>query len=118
MKGGSGEGYMDQSGRFRVVGSVLDDASGQFFSEAVTRRIFKALGSDDASYGLEGIEASPSWARPHVRAGGGWRSLTPKPTYYRVAPAAGVNASASDMAQWLVAQTGHRPDVQIGRAHV
>src|SRR3546814_4558905 len=66
---------------------------------------------DDASYGLEGIEASPSWARPHVRAGGGWRSLTPKPTYYRVAPAAGVNASASDMAQWLVAQTGHRPDV-------
>src|SRR3546814_16991486 len=40
-----------------------------------------------------------------------WRSLTPKPTYYRVAPAAGVNASASDMAQWLVAQTGHRPDV-------
>jgi beta-lactamase class C len=38
-------------------------------------------------------------------------SLTPKPTYYRVAPAAGVNASASDMAQWLLAHTGHRPDV-------
>ena len=35
----------------------------------------------------------------------------PKPTYYRVAPAAGVNASISDMAQWLLAQTGHRPDV-------
>ncbi|PSD25373.1 hypothetical protein C7E17_27245, partial [Stenotrophomonas maltophilia] len=32
---------------------------------------------------------------------------TPKPTYYRVAPAAGVNASASDMAQWLLAHTGH-----------
>jgi beta-lactamase class C len=28
-----------------------------------------------------------------------------------VAPAAGVNASASDMAQWLLAQSGHRPDV-------
>jgi beta-lactamase class C len=38
-------------------------------------------------------------------------SLLPKPTYYRVAPAAGVNASISDMAQWLIAQTGHRPDV-------
>ena len=35
----------------------------------------------------------------------------PKPTYYRVPPAAGVNASISDMAQWLIAQTGHRPDV-------
>jgi beta-lactamase class C len=35
----------------------------------------------------------------------------PKSTYYEVAPAAGVNASASDMAQWLIAHTGHRPDV-------
>ncbi|HHW4683642.1 MAG TPA: serine hydrolase, partial [Xylella sp.] len=32
-------------------------------------------------------------------------------TYYHLAPAAGVNASASDMAQWLLAQTGHRPEV-------
>ena len=46
-----------------------------------------------------------------MRGRGGWVALTPKPTYYRVAPAAGVNASISDMAQWLVAQTGHRPDV-------
>src|SRR6478672_3826213 len=35
----------------------------------------------------------------------------PKPAYYEVTPAAGVNASISDMAQWLIAQTGHRPDV-------
>ena len=35
----------------------------------------------------------------------------PKPTYYRLAPAAGVNASISDMAQWLIAQSGRRPDV-------
>jgi len=77
----------------------------------VARRIFKPLGMHDASYGLEGIQASARWARPHVRGGGGWVPLTPKPTYYRVAPAAGVNASISDMAQWLLAQTGHRPDV-------
>src|SRR3546814_7240211 len=109
MKGGPGGGYGYQNVAFSLVGKGVYGASGQFFSEAVTRRIFKPLGMDDASYGLEGIEASPSWARPHVRAGGGWRSLTPKPTYYRVAPAAGVNASASDMAQWLV---------EIGRAHV
>src|SRR5690606_16578137 len=41
----------------------------------------------------------------------GWVSVMPKSTYYEVAPAAGVNASASDMAQWLIAHTGHRPDV-------
>ena len=66
---------------------------------------------NDASLGLEGIENSARWARPHVRSRNGWVALTPKPTYYRLAPAAGVNASISDMAQWLVAQTGHRQDV-------
>lgn len=106
-----GDCYSYQNVAFSLVGDVVTAASGQFFSEAVTGRIFKPLGMDDASYGLEGIQASPRWAKPHVRAGGGWRSLMPKPTYYRVAPAAGVNASISDMAQWLIAQSGRRPDV-------
>lgn len=106
-----GDCYGYQNVAFSLVGDVVTAASGQFFSEAVVGRIFKPLGMNDASYGLEGIQASPRWAKPHVRAGGGWRSLIPKPTYYRVAPAAGVNASISDMAQWLIAQSGRRPDV-------
>lgn len=106
-----GDCYNYQNVAFSLVGDVVHAASGQFFSEAVTSRIFKPLGMNDASYGLDGIQASARWARPHVRAGGGWTSLTPKPTYYRVAPAAGINASISDMAQWLLAQGGHRPDV-------
>ncbi|MGY1458918.1 MULTISPECIES: serine hydrolase domain-containing protein [unclassified Luteimonas] len=106
-----GDCYSYQNVAFSLVGDVVFAATGQFFSEAVTGRIFKPLGMNDASYGLEGIQASPRWAKPHVRAGGGWRSLMPKPTYYRVAPAAGVNASISDMAQWLIAQSGRRPDV-------
>ena len=107
-----GDCYGYQNVAFSLIGDVVFAATGSFFSETVSRRVFKPLGMDDASYGLEGIESSPSWARPHVRARRGWVSLTaPKPTYYRVAPAAGVNASISDMAQWLIAQTGHRPDV-------
>lgn len=106
-----GNCYAYQNVAFSLVGDVVFATSGQFFSEAVSRRIFKPLGMNDASYGLDGIQASTRWAKPHVRAGGGWTSLMPKPTYYRLAPAAGVNASISDMAQWLVAQTGHRPDV-------
>lgn len=111
MTCGVGECYSYQNIAFSLVGDVVFAATGQFFSETVASRIFKPLGMNDASYGLEGIQASTRWAKPHVRAGGGWRSLSPKPTYYRVAPAAGVNASINDMAQWLLAQSGHRPDV-------
>lgn len=106
-----GQCYAYQNVAFSLIGDIVFSTTGQFYSEAVARRIFKPLGMHDASYGLEGIEASARWAKPHVRGRGGWVSLTPKPTYYRVAPAAGVNASISDMAQWLLAHTGHRTDV-------
>ena len=106
-----GQCYTYQNVAFSLIGDVVFAATGHFYSQAVERRIFGPLGMHDASLGLEGIEASPSWARPHVRSRSGWVSVRPKPTYYRLAPAAGVNASASDMAQWLLAQGGHRPDV-------
>ncbi|TWT21153.1 beta-lactamase family protein [Luteimonas marina] len=106
-----GECYGYQNVAFSLVGDVVFAASGQFYSEAVSRRIFKPLGMNDASLGLDGITASARWAKPHVRAGAGWKSLMPKPTYYRLAPAAGVNASINDMAQWLLAQGGHRTEV-------
>ncbi len=106
-----GQCYAYQNVAFSLIGDVVFATTGQFYSETVTRRIFKPLGMNDASYGLDGIEASARWAKPHVRGGSGWVPLMPKPSYYRVAPAAGVNASISDMAQWLIAQTGHRPDV-------
>ncbi len=106
-----GDCYAYQNVAYSLIGDVVYAASGSFYEQAVERRLFKPLGMDDASLGLAGIQASSRWARPHVRSRNGWVSLSPKPTYYRLAPAAGVNASANDMAQWLLAQTGHRPDV-------
>ncbi len=103
--------YAYQNIAFSLIGDIVFGATGSFYNEQVQRRLLKPLGMNDASLGLEGIQASARWARPHVRGGNGWVSVAPKPTYYQVAPAAGVNASASDMAQWLLAHTGHRPDV-------
>jgi len=107
-----GKCYGYQNVAFSLIGDVVFAASGQFYAEAVSKRIFQPLGMHDASIGLDGILSSPRWARPHIKAKSGtWRSLTPKPTYYRLAPAAGVNASISDMAQWMIAQAGYRPDI-------
>ena len=103
--------YGYQNIAFSLVGDVVFAATGDFYSQEVQRRILKPLGMNDASLGLEGIQSSARWAKPHVRGRGGWVSVRPKSTYYQVAPAAGVNASASDMAQYLLAHTGYRPDV-------
>jgi len=106
-----GDCYGYQNVAYSLIGDVVFAASGRFYDEMVARRLFLPLGMNDASLGLDGILASPRWARPHVAGKTGWRALTPKPTYYRLAPAAGVNASISDMAQWVIAQGGYRPDV-------
>lgn len=106
-----GSCYSYQNVAFSLIGDVAYAATGSFYEQLVERRLFKPLGMNDASLGLAGLESSPRWARPHVRGRNGWVALRPKPTYYRLPPAAGVNASASDMALWLNAQLGHRPDV-------
>lgn len=106
-----GDCYAYQNIAFSLIGDVVFAVTGDFFYHQVEKRLFHPLGMHGATYGRDALEASPSWARPHVRSRGRWMPVRPKETYYRVPPAAGVNASINDMAQWLIAQSGHRPDV-------
>ncbi|MFY2762917.1 serine hydrolase domain-containing protein [Arenimonas sp. MALMAid1274] len=106
-----GDCYAYQNIAFSLVGDLVFAATGDFYAHQVEKRLFHPLGMYGATFGRDGLEASASWARPHVRSGGKWLPVRPKETYYRIPPAAGVNASVHDMAQWLIAQMGHRPDV-------
>ena len=106
-----GDCYAYQNIAFALIGDIVFAVTGDFYTHQVVKRIFQPLGMYDASYGRDGLESSPSWARPHVRGAGGWIPVRAKEAYYRIPPAAGVNVSAHDMAQWLLAQMGHRPDV-------
>jgi beta-lactamase class C len=106
-----GQCYGYQNVAFSLIGDLVFASTGDFYSHQVEKKIFHPLGMYSSTYGREALEASPSWARPHVRGRGGWVPVRPKETYYHVPPAAGVNSSIHDMAQWLIAQMGHRPDV-------
>jgi len=106
-----GDCYGYQNVAFSLIGDVAYAVTGDFFYHLVEKRIFHPLGMDSATYGRDALEGSPSWARPHRRSGSGWTPFLPNENYYRVAPAAGVNASVRDMEQWLIAQMGGRPDV-------
>lgn len=106
-----GECYGYQNIAFSLIGDLAFSTSGEFFEVAVTRRLFLPLGMTRAIFGIDGLLADNNWAHPHLLEGRSFNALMPLPTYFRVAPAAGANASANDMAQWMLAQLGHRLDV-------
>jgi beta-lactamase class C len=108
---GVGQCYGYQNVAFGMIGDVVLARTGDFFYRQVDKRIFYPLGMTTASYGRAALESSKSWARPHRATSHGWIPFEPSETYYRVAPAAGVNASLRDMEKWLIAQMGERQDV-------
>lgn len=107
----AGQCYSYQNIAFSLIGDMVFAATGDFYSHQVEKRIFHPLSMYSATFGRDALEASPSWARPHVRNNGRWIPVRPKETYYRIPPAAGVNASIHDLGLWLRAQMGQRPDV-------
>lgn len=107
-----GQCYGYQNVAFSLIGDVLFARTGDFFDKLVERNLFGPLQMQTASYGLSALKSSKSWARPHhAGKNHSWVPFKPKETYYRVAPAAGVNASIRDMELWLIAQMGGRQDV-------
>jgi beta-lactamase class C len=106
-----GECYAYQNVAFSLIGDLVFAATADFYSHQVEKRIFHPLGMYASTYGREALEASPSWARPHTGGRARWTARKPNDNYYPVPPAAGVNSSIHDMAQWVNAQLGHRPDV-------
>jgi beta-lactamase class C len=103
--------YGYQNIAFSLVGDVVFATTGDFYYHQVEKRLFRPLGMATATYGRDALEGSKSWARPHHHLGNSWAPFVPSEAYYRVAPAAGVNASIRDIEQWLIAQMGGRPDV-------
>ncbi|WP_105190063.1 serine hydrolase domain-containing protein [Pseudoalteromonas sp. T1lg48] len=106
-----GECYGYQNVMFSLVGDVIERASGKDYETWVREDIFQPLRMRHASLGYEGMIADENYAYPHVRGRKRWHTARLKKNYYKVLPAAGVNASAADMVQWLKAQLGMYPSV-------
>jgi beta-lactamase class C len=106
-----GDCYSYQNVAFSLIGDVVYAETGDFYYHQVEKRLFLPLGMRTATYGREALEASKSWARPHWLDRGHWVPFQPREAYYRLAPAAGVNASLDDLEKWLIAQMGGDPQV-------
>ncbi len=105
-----GELYGYQNVVFSLLDPIARKATGVPYQVLVQEKIFIPLGMSDASVGPVDLSKTPNMAFPHVRTREGYVPLNPHEGYYNVMPAAGVNASISDMGQWLLALLGSKPN--------
>ncbi len=103
--------YSYQNSVFSLIEPIMEKTTSQSYAELMEARIFRPLDMRTASVGYEAFVSNPNRALPHVKSRERWKTINVRPNYYRVAPAAGVNASALDMGKWLVAQLGGQPEV-------
>jgi beta-lactamase class C len=106
-----GELYGYQNVLFSMLDPIARRTTGVPYQVLLDEKIFKPLGMKDASAGPMDLDKNPNLAFPHVKTGAGYVSLNPHEGYYNVMPAAGVNASISDMEQWLLALLGQKPEM-------
>lgn len=110
-----GRCYGYQNVVFSLAGDMVEAASGKDYNTFVQQRLLTPLKMNTASLGYKAFKAEKNRATPHIKIRKRWRPARVLPTYYRISPAAGVNASINDMGQWLLAQLGQRPSVLSGR---
>ena len=119
--------YGYQNIAYALLEPAIEASQPKSYTKLMQDRIFSPLKMTNASVGLSPFLAAKNSAQPHVlrkRVNTGkkdangkdikryiWRTVKVQPDFYKVAPAAGVNASISDLAKWLIANLGHQPHI-------
>lgn len=107
-----GQLYSYQNVAYSVIEPVIETVTEKPFTEVLNKRIIVPLGMEDASLSYEELHEHKNKAQPHLYRGNDrYKKIKISPTYYNVLSAGGVNASISDMEDWLKAMLGHKPEV-------
>jgi beta-lactamase class C len=106
-----GKVYAYQNVIYSLIGDVLYDVTDTSYNLLLKDKILTPLNMKDASSDYYSFLNNPNTAWPHVHYGKSWKMKDKNDRYYTVAAASGINASASDMAQWLLGLTGYYPDI-------
>lgn len=106
-----GSCYTYQNVAFSLVEPAINQVTSSDYASSLQEHLFEPLGMEQASVGLSALQLTDNVAQPHRKVNGQWREVEVLPTYYRISPAAGVNASIIDLGRWLQAQMGANPNV-------
>ena len=94
---------------YSLVQPMLERSTKMTYDSLIKQYIYEPLKMNDASIDFESLMNEENIALPHSS-----RNSVPmeqQDDYFAVLPAAGVNASISDMAIWVNALLGHHPEV-------
>ena len=106
--GPPGKYYSYQNVIYSMIADVMKSVTGENYSELMQEKIFDPLNMCDASTDYINFAKNGNIAYPHIKLkNGDWYTDKINDRYYTVAPAAGVNASISDMTSWLMAMLGN-----------
>lgn len=105
-----GEIYSYQNVAYSIIGEVIHCRTGKSYQQLMREKVFGPLHMNDASMSYSAIMANDNVAQPHLHWRKGWKPTTISNTYYNVGPAGGINASISDMGEWLKVLLGARKD--------
>lgn len=103
--------YSYQNVAFSFIEQAIEQQSGQHYEEVMRQRLFEPLNMNTASVGFKAFGQTNNRAEPHIKTRFGFKQVKVKSNYYQLLPAAGVNASITDISKWLIANMGYRPDV-------
>lgn len=92
--------YQYQNLMFLVAGELSAKVAGKSWDELMSERIFQPLGMSRANTSVRKLPEMNNVASPHEYVNGELTAI-PYDNLDNVAPAAAVNASVNDMAQWM-----------------
>lgn len=112
VSGQEGAFYAYQNAALCVIEEVMRKITGKTYAQLLSEKLFIPAGMKHASCDFESIQQESNKTLPHFAMGAGvWRPDSISALYYNSAAAGGVNASISDMGEWLKLLLGHRPDL-------
>lgn len=108
-----GVDYEYQNAMFSVIEKIMEKNTKKPFETLLKERLFNPAGMHNASSTFSEIKRNTNVALPHSynHYSKKYRLDKLHKNYYNVAAAGGVNASISDMGEYLKVLLGYRPDI-------
>ncbi len=118
MTGAPGKIYTYQNVVYSIYEPIIKAKTHKDFEQLMNEKVFQPFGMNDASLNFQSFKDDENKAYPHVQVDKRqYKRISLNDRYYNTAPAAGVNASITDMGNLLTGLSGHYPNLFSAKAN-